>query len=180
MMSKIFQIRLIFYIYLFYLEIQTYYGKVISIRNGDESFRNFFNLINDIQNDKNGLIVKFEDAEYDMTEMGFNVGIYVNYDITFIGNSNVTIFDYKNERMGLFHFIYHQNSNITITIENIIFDNAGSEIANVDIFKINFNTNNNKIIFNNCIFRNNYLPILNLEENNNYNSLATFNHCNFL
>jgi len=69
-----------------------------------------------------------------MNEMGYSVNITVNIDITFIGNSKGTLFDYKNNRKGTFTFIFSQNNfNFTVTFENIIFDNAGSGLDSVSI-----------------------------------------------
>jgi len=178
-MNKIFRFKLILYIYLFFLNIKTCYGKVVTIRNNDENFRNFKNIINDIQNDKNGLTIKFEDMEYDMTEIGYSIDITVNSDINFIGNSKGTLFDYKNKKKGTFNFNISQNS--TITFENIIFDNAGSGLDSVSIIYISFNSKNNNVIFNNCTFQNNYLTILNIQSDyvtKNIN-IVLFNHCKF-
>jgi len=130
MINKIHLFKLIFYIYLFFLNTEIYYGKVITIRNNDENFRHFINIFKYLQNDKNGLIIKFEYMEYDMTEMEYIVDINVINDITFIGNSKGTIFNFKNERKGIFSFTLSPNNfNSTIIFENIIFDNVGSDIV---------------------------------------------------
>jgi len=178
MINKIFQFGLLFYVYLFFLNIEINYGKVITIRN-NESFKNVCNNIKDLQNDKNGLTIKFEDTEYDMTELEHHINIEVNNDITFIGNSKGTIFHYKNEEKGVFTFTFPKR-NSTITFENIIFENAGSSFDFLSIIKAIFITNNNSVIFNNCVFQNNYILILDLEEEKKFNSKAFFNNCDFL
>jgi len=178
-MNKIFRFKLIFYIYLFLLNVESYNGRVVTVRNNDENFKNFKNIINGIQNDKNGLIIKFEDMEYDMTEIGYSIDIMVNNDITFIGNSKGTIFYYKNKKKGTFNFqISNQNS--VIKFENIIFDNVGNDIDNISVIYLYFHSSNNSVILNNCTFKNIYIPTMNIKSDNTDNSLILFNHCNFL
>jgi len=184
-MNKIFHFSLIFYIFFFFLNIETYYGRVIIIRNNDENFNNFKNIINTNQDDKNGLIIKFEDMVYDMTKIGYSNDITVNYNITFIGNSKGTLFDFKNEKQGAFTFIFPQKkTKLTITFENIIFDNLGNILDYIALFMIKFSINDNgnhNIIINNCAFRNNHFPILNIQTDTAAIKLSViFNNCKFL
>ncbi len=187
MINKIFRFSFAFYIYLLFLKIEIYHGKVITIQNDSENFKNLKNIVNDNQNDKNGLIIKFEDMEYDMTKIGYGFDITVYNDITFIGNNEGIVFDYKNQKKGLFDFTF-TNGNFTLKIENIIFKNAGNMEDNVSTIFVKLlddrNSKNSRIIINNCTFQNNNIPILDLHSNFNQNeifkTIFLFNHCNFL
>jgi len=159
------------------------YSKEITISN-DDNFKNFKDIINNNQNDKE-LIINLEDPYYNMTINNYVLEIVVITNLSFIGNENGTIFDYNNTRLGTMHFSVPNP--ITLKFKNIIFENFSypNNVYTNDVRAIEIFVDSNKYyaIFENCTFRNNKQDILQYQinylkkANDDFN--IQFNNCNF-
>jgi len=155
-------------------------AKEITIKN-DENFHNLNNILRENINEDDHLILNFVDSYYNMELLNdYGIDITVLSNISFIGNKNGTIFDYRNNYKGAFKIILNKES--IIKVENIIFENFNTQgfvhAMKLDIFFPNF-----KIIISQCTFRYNHhaffainfeYPQLFHSENN-----INFNDCNF-
>lgn len=139
-------------------------AKEFIIHNNDYSFTNINYIVNNYQDD-NELILNFVDTYYDMRSLNiYSVEVNVNTNILFIGNKNGTKFDYNNDRLGRFIFIFN-NKNLSVNIENIIFENFdtnGVDLIGVQILLINTYKCNFHFIMNNCVFENNKYRLIDL------------------
>ncbi|OUM70284.1 hypothetical protein PIROE2DRAFT_1708 [Piromyces sp. E2] len=95
-----------------------------------------------------------------MTKLPTIITIDMFKNIFFIGNESGTIFDYKNQNMGILFFSLFENENITLGFENISFENFqikefrnnnANEIISIHPYITYFH-----VIFNRCSFKNNY------------------------
>jgi len=129
----------------------------IYIGNEDEEFYNLSDVLFDsLYEDE--LIVNFVDSYYDMTYVFMDIMLPIDIDITFRGNENGTVFDYKNEVFwgGFYYFL---ELGKTFKIENIIFQNFSNKSNDnevVPLLEIYATFNNFSVIFNNCSFKSNY------------------------
>eukprot|EP00833_Pecoramyces_ruminatium_P012914 jgi/Orpsp1_1/1186946/evm.model.d7180000054311.2 len=115
-----------------------------------------------------------------------NCGITLQNSIKFIGNENGSIFDYKGNHNKELLFLYSRSNGVSVTFENIIFENYSLYIIPSDsfsviifnIFSLNFNA-----LFKNCIFRNNNGRLIHIGITMNYepseNNKFTFSNCTF-
>lgn len=180
-MNKLFNIFINIY-FCFSITFLKINAKEIIIHN-DDNFKNFQNIINDNQNDKN-LVLKFVDNYYNMQYLGYSMSISVDTNISFIGNENKTVFDYKNDSQGRLFFTF--NTNKIVNINNIIIENFttnGIGLDGVQAFTtLSYTSNSLKFIFNNCIFRNNGSKIIHYEIKNSIIQTEPqfiFNDCDF-
>ena len=157
-------------------------AKEITFRN-DSNFSMLQQIINNSM-DEDDLIVRFEDDYYDMTELPFSIGIPVLSNISFIGNKNGTIFDYKNQKKGVINYSFNRN-NLTLKIKNIIFENYNSEYFKnkENVLSIRSYIEDFHIVIENCTFRNNYSRLLYVSYSTTklieLESQILLNKCNF-
>jgi len=163
-------------------------GKVVTLRNSDNSFDNIGSIIANNQNNKE-LIINLEDEYYDMSKLSQSFEFPIMTNIKLIGNNNGTVFDYKNKYRGIFNLKFAQNKNETIIFENIIFNNLLDESGpsyEINIFFIEASSDNFNLIFNNCLFQYNHGCILRTESKcvkssrTDDSAPIIFNNCNFL
>eukprot|EP00833_Pecoramyces_ruminatium_P017708 jgi/Orpsp1_1/1191740/evm.model.d7180000088146.1 len=163
-------------------------SKSITIKYEDNNFKNLLQIINDNQTG-NELILYFPDDYYDFSSFSFfTFNISVETCISFIGNKNETVFDYKGDSKGLMVFSILNNKHNIIKFENITFENyyaniksiSGHQIIDIISYTVNFN-----IIFNNCIFRKNNNKIFELQLltkevlPENLDNKVLFSNCSF-
>ncbi|ORX45745.1 hypothetical protein BCR36DRAFT_357819 [Piromyces finnis] len=154
-MDKIFYILCIIYI-VFHIN-----AKEIVVRNKDENFKNLQKVVNNNQNDKE-LIVRFIDPEYDMYDeeyMQFDCEFTILTNVTFIGNTNGTVFNYKGDKRGRMKFIFINSTNYRnkVIVKNIAFkdyEQSNYLVEGVGLHRIVTHTDNFQCIFENCIFDN--------------------------
>jgi len=128
----------------------------LTIKNDEDDFINISDVIYDNQIDDE-LILNFVDSYYDMTKVSNSFDISVFVDVTIKGNTNGTIFDYKNSFVKGISVDYPYPGQ-TLKFENIIIQNFGNtefddEYGAIEIFAF-FNDFN--FITDNCTFRDNY------------------------
>ncbi|ORY21775.1 hypothetical protein LY90DRAFT_676120 [Neocallimastix californiae] len=119
-----------------------------------------------------------------MTLVHFTIDIPVQSNISFIGNKNGTVFDYKHDKRGRLIFNYSTNKGETVKMENIIFENFNSfGITFTEILLVFATSDNFYFIINNCTFRNNENRIfrseITCEERSHSEPSIVFNNCNF-
>ncbi|ORX57717.1 hypothetical protein BCR36DRAFT_402149, partial [Piromyces finnis] len=138
-----------YYIYIYIVLFKIFYsrGYNITIENIEslKLISNTYEVINII----------FENNYYDMTNSYYN-NIAVDGEINLIGKGkNGTIFDFKNTKKGGFNVSFNNENGSKLTFQNIIFQdftNAGDE--NISLIQIDETNLNQKIYFQNCIFKN--------------------------
>jgi len=127
------------------------------------------------------IALNFTEDYYDMTLLSvYTIDINLYSNITFIGNENGTIFDYKEGRKGVFG-IYINKENY-LKFENIIFENFSTNGQNnLLLFYIETYADKYNIEFNNCTFRNNKDQLISIisKFNSNMESRITMNNCSF-
>ncbi|OUM63927.1 hypothetical protein PIROE2DRAFT_9458 [Piromyces sp. E2] len=122
-----------------------------------------FNFIYDIKKSEyeDELIVNFVDPYYDMSSIIVDIIMPIDIDVTFRGNENGTIFDYKNEVLwGELYYFYETGK--TFKLENIIFENFCSKYLDhesVSLIELYATFNNFSVIAENCVFKNNYSSV---------------------
>jgi len=147
-----------FYIWILFCKIDTINGKDYIIKNNDEDLYNLVNLLDNINSldDNETLELKFVDSIYDIDKFNLSDFLFINVcrNITFIGNSNGTIFDFSKRKQSAFHLEKETNNEIYsfIKFENIIFENHISDFYS--IFNSTMNESQYQLIIDNCIFRN--------------------------
>lgn len=135
-----------------------------------------------------GLVLRFVDDYYDMTIHHYRIEVSIFTNITFIGNKNGTVFDYKNDRRSAIGYLLPLNKGETIKYENIIFKNYHTDsfdIVGIQMLRVQaVNSNNFYIIFNNCTFQNNNHNIFQFDvpcpSHSQENTPIKFINCNFL
>ncbi|OUM67368.1 hypothetical protein PIROE2DRAFT_5231 [Piromyces sp. E2] len=166
----------------------------IFIHNDDiDVMRTIGDKINSSQNDSD-LIIRFVDDYYDFSKYGLqSVSIFVNTNISLIGNENGTVFDFNyDKQIGITFQFDTKEKTKTLKIENIKFEkfypkNSGGIGRTQVLLYFNFYLNksdNFYIIFNNCNFQNNNHELIKVDI---YLDVATyddyriqFNNCKFL
>jgi len=148
------------YIYIFYyiiFKLTRIQSKSVIIKS-DENYIYLKDIIKNNQNDNNNeLILEFVDDYYDMLKYSdfkiFNTEISVQSSIIFKGNSNGTIFDYKNDYFGNIHMSYEEKNKMLVKFENIIFKNYNpSSQYRVGFVNVITHTNDFQLQFINCTF----------------------------
>ncbi|OUM68730.1 hypothetical protein PIROE2DRAFT_3415 [Piromyces sp. E2] len=157
----------------------------------NKTFNNYYleNIIKESQNEGE-LILKFENASYNMKDLEYATEFNVETNITFSGNKDGTIFDYNNFKRGKFYISFstknNNNNKIIVKFENIIFRNysGGDNYRTKDLYmilitlKIRIDIN---IVFENCTFSNNSQDLINF---NNFNVskvyVIKFEECKFI
>jgi len=134
----------------------------ISIRN-DDKIHNINNIIFKNQIDKK-LTLNFIDQYYDMTKFPYLIDIISLTDISLIGNSNGTVFDFKNDRIGLIK-ITHDGNGETIVIKNIIFKNFFNKEfirtkSELSLINLTSPSDNFFFVLSNCTIQNSYHCIM--------------------
>eukprot|EP00833_Pecoramyces_ruminatium_P013753 jgi/Orpsp1_1/1187785/evm.model.d7180000060165.1 len=158
-MEKIRSCLLCIFIFFSLLFYNTVYSKEFYIKN-DNDFKDLTHIINDNQND-NELIIHLIDNYYDMSVLPYTIDMSIITNISFIGNKNGTIFDYKRDKKGRMIFNIINNKGETIKFENIIFENFNPDgVYEIEILLINAISDNYFFIVNNCTFQNNDYRIL--------------------
>ncbi|ORX45341.1 hypothetical protein BCR36DRAFT_358228, partial [Piromyces finnis] len=161
------------------------FSKEIYISFNDENFNNLKDIINDNQVSNEGLVLYFNDSYYDMTNLPYTIDITVNSNISFIGNKNGTVFDYKGDKKGRLIFNYFDNKERKIKIENISFENFNNfGIIDIEMIILNTKSDNIFLTFDDCIVRNNNYRFLRIDYACNMPSHSEpsiiFNNCEFL
>jgi len=175
----------IYYLIINIFYIPKIYAKEFIIKNNDENFYNLNNFLNNNQN-SNELVLYFVDNSYDMSLLKeTSIEVLIQTNVSFIGNKNGTIFDYKNGRKGNLYFILNNNKGEVVKIENIIFKNYYIEYYSF-VFSIAVSAYSDfyHIIFENCIFESNYGEILTFMtycvEQKQMEPQIQFNRCKFM
>jgi len=169
-------------IFLFCIKIC--YGKEIIIKNEDDLFYKFSNIVINYEGNEE-LILKFPDKKYDMLELDFSLELPVKTNITFIGTEKTTIFDFGNEIKGSFKIFKSVEKSYFVKFENIIFQNYSKDSYEnkVSIFHLESTYNNMFITFNNCTFRNNNYEIITIDvlcsKNDVFEPNLIINNCQF-
>ncbi|OUM65638.1 hypothetical protein PIROE2DRAFT_7304 [Piromyces sp. E2] len=148
------------YISIFFLVwVKNSYGKEFIIRFNDQYWNNLKSIINDNQ-DQGELILRFVDDQYLLLPEYIHapLNLMITGSVYFIGNKNGTIFDFHNYKFYL-KFEFENSNNLNhLYFENIIFQNfydSSLTYSNTPLMYINSYSDNIKILFNNCIFRDN-------------------------
>ncbi|OUM62720.1 hypothetical protein PIROE2DRAFT_10929 [Piromyces sp. E2] len=127
------------------------------------------------------------DSYYDMEKINFSNDFTVISNISIIGNSNGTIFDYRNNIKGILSF-YFESDNTRVTIENIIFINFYEYHKEFDdriqMIYIQSELEKFYFTFNNCTFQNNYNRLINIKmkchKSSHLEPAILLNECNFM
>jgi len=129
-------------------------------------------------------VFKFEEDYYDFSDWpSVNLVLKFNEEakhISFIGNKNGTVFDFKRSQSGSF-FIQTPGA-LSIKMENITFRNfdlTGQMLLYLIVF---FPGENTYLNINNCTFENNYYALFSIVSQaltKEKESLITISNCNF-
>jgi len=183
-MKKTILIFIISYIFMIYYKI-TVYAKKYTINNNEESFQKMIDILHYMQN-SDELILYFEDDYYDIYEFSvdYDILVTVSSNITIIGNNNGTVFDFNNERKGVFIFSHTEDKVKSVTFENIIFKNARSVDPSIDLVRFVSNTDKLFSTFNNCTFQNIFFNIIAIfsscTKSNHEEASLLINNCKFM
>ncbi|ORX50769.1 hypothetical protein BCR36DRAFT_397449 [Piromyces finnis] len=150
---------ILFIILFIYFFVSKAYAIEYKVKFNDTNFNNIKDFVNGIQN------------------------ITVQSNITFIGNTNGTIFDFGKVPRGRLIFSYPSRG-YTVKIENIIFENYSSTgLYDVEMMIINVYSDNYYFILNNCTFQNNYYRVIRIDTAINKwthtHPSVIINNCNF-
>jgi len=137
--------------------------KTIKISN-TEIFTQIVSIYKDNYPEYDELEFNFVDSYYDMTLLDYAQLFTINRNLTFMGNENGTVFDFKNKSKGIFRLNYNLSVEqlYTVTFENIIFKNydpQGQYIFAVEV-TIAFDKIKSHVEFNNCTFEDNDAEIV--------------------
>ncbi|ORX42862.1 hypothetical protein BCR36DRAFT_374259 [Piromyces finnis] len=181
LINRFFYIILVFSFY-----VIVTYGKEYIIRNGDDFFYSINGIITNYEGNEE-LIFRFPDHQYDMLNQIYSISIPVNTNISFIGNENMTIFDFGFDKKGALDINKSIDKELYVKFENIIIQNFYSlnqYQSKISVFHVISQLNNLFVTYNNCIFRNNSNDIFTLDINCSKNNIiepnVTFNNCKFL
>jgi len=177
-MKRNISLLFIFIYFIFISYNNKIYAEEIIIKNKDNNFYNFHNILSNTNNKE--LILKFVDEYYDFKELSIKkIQFEISNNVSFIGSTNRTIFDFSDSESTFTISYINENQN-TLIFENIIFQNFKIYNSNDQLFNVKtYNFGN--FIWNNCTFNNN--DKLFYFDNYNHSSegevVIQFNSCNF-
>ncbi|OUM67173.1 hypothetical protein PIROE2DRAFT_5440 [Piromyces sp. E2] len=123
---------------------------------------NYENVIIENIKSEESLVLKFNEKYYDVSDLPkIRSDITVTSNVTFSGNLDGTVFDFKNkkDKFMVFSFLKNNSGN-KVKFENIIFKNfGGDEDDSSNMIYINFESDENYLEFENCTFIDNDLTI---------------------
>ena len=111
--------------------------------------------------------------------------ITISTNITFLGCSNGTIFDFHNNNIGMMNLKYASNKINTFTMKNIIIQNFYNKDDAIGLSAFYFNSNNYNFYFigKNCTFQNNNSKLFYFQVSTNYQTpngpQVIFDDCKF-
>ncbi|ORX49040.1 hypothetical protein BCR36DRAFT_413035 [Piromyces finnis] len=135
--------------------------KEIKIKN-NSNFYELEKIINENQGDSNELVLYFVDDYYDMSKYpNFDISVVVLSNITFLGNNNGTVFDYKWDKKGPFSIGFYNVSGKIVKFENLIIKNFYPKGQN-NKFMTRFSAKNDnfQVVYNNCTFTDNKYSLI--------------------
>jgi len=137
-----------FFFLLLLYQINVVKSKSIYINNNED---NIYDIIKNIGHG-NDLKLYFNKEYYVMPSTG-SKDINVSDNIYFIGNSNMTTFDFQNKFTSEMRIIFEDYKKYVVTFENIIFKNFSSNDSKLlYLLFIDSKYDNFLINFKNCIF----------------------------
>ncbi|ORX87900.1 hypothetical protein BCR32DRAFT_274109 [Anaeromyces robustus] len=144
-------IKNIYLFYLFVLLITEFTkSKNLYITNNNENVDGLYDSIASFH-DESELKIYFSEIYYKMPNKSENT-ISMNNNIYFIGNSNMTTFDFINSKEAGLNISFRGLKEWTLSYENIIFKNYENINNGLNLFFIETETEKYQILFTNCIF----------------------------
>jgi len=179
--------QFILYIVYAILIIIVSYGKRITIKSSDFGWKYDLGSIINRDQGEGELTVYFPDEEYNMSVLNFDT-IIVNVEkkVTFLGNENGTIFNYKYDRRGPFSVSISKKAEL-FKMENIIFEKYKNDRASdgVQIMFLHTYSDDFQFLVKNCTFRDNDFKLfrIDVQVTKNYKNnwpYILFDHCKFM
>jgi len=166
-----------FILYIFLIILYEINAKEVIIEIESKNINNFENVINENSENEENLVLKFKEKYYDMSNLpSERIDIFITLNVTFLGCSDGTIFDFKKNNNGMMNITYSNNNSNIVKFKNIIFKNFGQDINQNDyMFLINSDTDENYLKFENCIFTDIQCNIFEM----NFSYLKEYNNISF-